>query len=75
MNITFDHKNGWMTEHAVTQALGLGNSSYVRKLPIPRTDMRAEGAKRAFYRYRVEDIKKYLEDNTATPETLVNSGS
>lgn len=69
MKINFEHKNGWMTEHAVVKSLGLGNCEYVRELPIPRTDMRRQGAKRACYRYRVDDVKKYLTDNTLIPDT------
>lgn len=68
MKIKFEHKNGWMTENAVVKALGLGNGGYVRKLPIPRTDMRPKGAGRACYRYRVDDVEKYLNESTDTPE-------
>ena len=68
MNINFSHKNGWMTEYAVVKALGLANSDYVRRLPIPRTDMRLKGAKRSCFRYRMDDVKKYLKENTVTPE-------
>lgn len=69
MNIEFDHTNGWMTENAVVKALGLGGGGYVRGLAIPRTDMRKKKAKRACFRYRVEDVKKYLTDHTTIPDT------
>ncbi len=65
--VQLPHRNGWMVEKAVARALGLAKSEEARGLFIPRTNLAKPGAKKVLNRYRVDDVKSYLEANTSTP--------
>lgn len=65
--VQLPHRNGWMVERAVAHALGLVKCGKVRGLPIPRTNLANPGAKRSVNRYRVQDVKAYIEANTSKP--------
>jgi hypothetical protein len=61
------HRNGWMNESDTARALGGVQPLFARRLPIPRTNVSKPNSRRTCNRYRVDDVKTFLQAKTQEP--------